>query len=74
MPLPEARARLSASQDAIVRALFESTAPPPGFHPDVLERARRKLAEKRAWVEARRARRARRAPTLLSRFVAMLRR
>lgn len=58
MSLDDARAHLSAAQDAVVRALLADSEPPDGIDPGALARARQKLAAKRAWVAERRARRA----------------
>lgn len=57
------RARLTAQQDAIVRALISDGPIPDGFDPQAIERARRLLADKRAWVAAQRASRPQPAPT-----------
>lgn len=55
MPPSEAeRAALQARQDALLRAVFEDAAPPPGFELGVIARLAARLGAKRAWVEARR--------------------
>lgn len=56
MPTDDARARLSAREDAMVRALLADGPPPPGIDPGALARARAQLTAKRAWVSERRAR------------------
>jgi hypothetical protein len=53
--MSDERRALAALQAAIVRALVEDDAPPPGFDPAELARARRVIAAKRRWVGRRRA-------------------
>jgi hypothetical protein len=55
-PSEAERAALQARQDALLRAVFEDAAPPPGFELGVIARLAARLGGKRAWVEARRPR------------------
>jgi hypothetical protein len=69
-----ARARLQARQDALVSALVTGVEPTEPIDPAVLARARRVIADKRAWVAERRARHTAERPSLARRLASAWRR